>query len=100
MVFEQQETDSLLSNYISRSDLANQIGSSVTKRTLRYWESVGLIPKARRIGREAYYPISTVQRVRMLAATRPASIRKFRSMFNIKVEQDGDTLILRFRKRS
>lgn len=73
----------------------------MTKRTLRYWESVGLIPKARRIGREAYYPLSAIQKAKMLAATRPENIRKYRSMFNIKIEQDGDTVILRFgRKRT
>jgi len=54
--------------------LAQAEGMTLTSRTIRYWASKGWIPKPWRIegeGPRAYYPLSLLERLRVLSALRP-----------------------------
>lgn len=81
---------------MSRSEIAQTIeqeGFEISERTLRYWESVGLLPKAQRIGRRALHNPAILGNVRLLAATRPKAVAAIRSQY---VVRDGNKQ-LRFR---
>ena len=69
---------------VLRDDLAavaQSEGMSLTTRTLRYWAKMGWIPYPWRVegeGLKAYYPLSLLERLRVLSALRPHRIQKIK----------------------
>ena len=69
---------------VSRDELvriAQGEGLDLSVRTLRYWAQHGLIPRPWRVegeGLRAFYSLSLLKRLRVLASTRPGSIKKIR----------------------
>lgn len=74
------------------------LGFSVTARTLRYWESCGLLAKPQREGRYAVYDASLIERAELLAATRPKQMAKLRRR-NVELQIVGETLVLRVKPK-
>jgi DNA-binding transcriptional MerR regulator len=76
-------------------------GYEVSERTLRYWESKGQIPRSRRIGRKAVYEEGDLDRIRLMAATRPKAISNIRRATKSKsitsMEIVGNMLVLRIK---
>jgi hypothetical protein len=72
------------SDLISREELvsiAQGEGMTLTSRTLRYWASKGWIPYPWRVegqGPRAFYPLSLLERLRVLSAIRPQRLRSLR----------------------
>jgi len=72
------------SDLIPRDDLAaiaQGEGMALTTRTLRYWAQKGWIPYPWRVkgdGQRAYYPLSLLERLRVLSAIRPHRMKGFR----------------------
>jgi len=63
------------------AELARAEGMDVTERTIRYWASEGLLPRPYRVageGTRSFYPMSLLDRLRVLCATRPSRIKKLR----------------------
>ena len=79
LVMEQAPKD-----LIPRDDLAalaQQEGMNLTVRTLRYWAGKGWIPKPWRVegqGIRAFYPLSLLERIRVLSAIRPKRLQAFK----------------------
>lgn len=69
---------------ISRDELAaiaQSEGMTLTTRTLRYWALMDWIPKPWRIegeGQRAFYPLSLLERLRILSALRPRCLQKIK----------------------
>lgn len=62
--------------------LAQAEGLDLSVRTLRYWAQKGLIPRPTLIegaGNVAFYPVALLERLRILAALRPARIQALKS---------------------
>lgn len=56
------------------ASIAQEQGMTLTSRTLRYWAQMGWIPKPWRVkgeGVRAFYPLSLLDRLRVLSAIRP-----------------------------
>jgi hypothetical protein len=76
--------DSTPSDLIPRDELvsiAQGEGMTLTARTLRYWASKGWIPYPWRVegeGLRAFYPLSLLERLRVLSAIRPQRLRALR----------------------
>jgi len=69
---------------MSRSEIVQIIGGEgleISERTLRYWEAVGLLPSAQRLGRRALHNPGILGSVRLLAATRPKAVAAIRSQY-------------------
>jgi len=70
--------------FVSRaelSELAQKEGLNISVRTLRYWAQKGFIPRPTRkpgYGNRAFYHKSLLERLRILAALRPANIQALR----------------------
>lgn len=66
---------------VSRDDLvriAQAEGMTLTARTLRYWAKMNWIPKPWRVegeGVRAFYPLSLLERLRVLSALRPKRLQ-------------------------
>jgi len=61
--------------------LAQAEGMTLTIRTLRYWSMMGWIPRPWRVegeGLRAYYPVSLLERLRVLSAIRPHHLQKLK----------------------
>lgn len=66
---------------VSRDELASiarEQGMELTSRTLRYWAKMDWIPKPWRVegeGLRAFYPLSLLERLRVLSAIRPQRLQ-------------------------
>ena len=64
------------------AQLARDEGLRLTSRTLRYWAQRGWLPQPWRVegdGLRAYYPLSLLERIRVLSAIRPRRIQAIRA---------------------
>ena len=80
-IFEKAQIPSDLVTRDELARLAQAEGLELTERTIRYWAKVGLIPHPRRVpgtGLKSFYPRSLLERLRVLAATRPGAVKRLR----------------------
>jgi len=88
-------------DYLNREQIVEKLyeeGFDVSVRTLRFWESEGMIPSAEIIGGNALHNRNVLKSVRVLAATSPKALAKFRrnGASNVQlVELTDDEIVLR-----
>lgn len=77
--------------------MVSQFAPWLTERTLRYWESTGLLPRPVRLGRRVFYAPVALETIATLVATRPAAIARLRrrARSSVTVEQCGEVLVLK-----
>ena len=110
----QNATESIIDtdNLLTRDEVVELLtdeGYDVSYRTIRYWESEGLLPSPIRSGRRVYYDDTSISKIRFLCATRISSFREMRqsvlrkepfckigsiSGFDTRIENRGDGIII------
>jgi len=90
------------------AELANQSGMNITERTLKFWAGRGLIPKPIIISRRAHYPVSLLERLRIIESLRRKSIAEMKdvaeqvwnsSKYRYRMRRSGNTIILNIKPR-
>jgi hypothetical protein len=83
-----EQTDTLLTRE-RLAALLREEGLVLTARTLRYWETSGKMPRAKRVGRQVAYDYDIIPLARMLAATRPGMVAELREHAKISDAPKG-----------
>lgn len=90
-----------MTDYLTRDQISEKLqdeGFDVSVRTIRFWESEGMLPRADLIEGQASHRVGSLSTARVLAVTRPKALAKFRRNGNESVtiiKMTEDELVLK-----